>query len=79
MGNRLKITLMDYVKVNRKAGREEELLAHGRPVRIDRVHRSKKMYDRKKSKAELNKGLPYFLRCWGGVSGFCNCSILEIK
>ena len=51
----------DYLKANRKLSREEEIKTHGRPVRIGGVHKSKKVYDRKRSKAEMKKALPYFL------------------
>ena len=57
---KMRITREDYVKANRKASREEELAAHGRPVRIGGVHQSKKVYNRKRSKAEMKKALPYF-------------------
>ena len=44
-------TLADYVKANRKASREEEILAHGKPVSTrPAVFKSKKVYDRKKSR-----------------------------
>lgn len=42
-------TLADYVKANRKASREEEILAHGKQVSSrPAVFKSKKVYDRKK-------------------------------
>lgn len=44
-------TLADYVKANRKASREEEIQAHGKPVSTrPAVFKSKKVYDRKKLK-----------------------------
>lgn len=52
-----KITENDYIKANRKASREEEIREHGRPAGHNRVHKSKKAYDRKKMKAGL-KDLP---------------------
>lgn len=55
-----KITERDYIKANRKASREEEIESHTRPVGVQRVHKSKKVYNRKKVKADENKGLPYF-------------------
>lgn len=61
MGNKMRITREDYLKANRKASREEEIVAHGHSVRIGGVHKSKKVYDRKRSKAEMKKALPYFL------------------
>lgn len=42
-------TLADYVKANRKASREEEILAHGKPVSTrPAVFKSKKVYNRKR-------------------------------
>ena len=52
-----RITRDDYIKANRKASREEEIEAHGHPISFKRVHKSKKVYNRKKTKAG-NKGLP---------------------
>ena len=53
-----RITEQDYLKAHRKASREEEIARHSRPVGQSRVHRSKKAYDRKKTKAGL-KRLPF--------------------
>ncbi|CCZ81281.1 putative uncharacterized protein [Odoribacter laneus CAG:561] len=55
-----KITLQDIIRINRKLSREEEIAQHGRPVPHRKVHASKKVYNRKKRKADLNKELPYF-------------------
>ena len=55
-----RITQDDYIKVNRKASREAEIERHGHPICYKRVHQSKKVYNRKKRKADLNKELPYF-------------------
>lgn len=57
----MRITREDYLKANRKASREEEIMVHGHPVRIRSVHKSKKVYDRKRDKAEMKKALPYFV------------------
>lgn len=47
-------TLVDYVKANRKASREEEILAHGKPVSTrPAVFKSKKVYDRKRQKKDI--------------------------
>lgn len=48
------ITQRDYIKVNRKASREAEIENHSRPVNFSRVHKSKRVYDRKRSKAGKN-------------------------
>lgn len=60
---KLKITADDYIRANRKAAREEEIAAHGHPVSYRRVFKSKRKYDRKRDKADLNKGLPYLFLC----------------
>lgn len=60
MKNKFKITRADYLKAMRKARREEEIREHLHPVNINRVHTSRKVYNRKRSKADLNKDLPYF-------------------
>lgn len=54
----MSFTLQDYLRANRKASREEEIAAYGHPLCHKRVFKSKKVYDRKKSKAG-NKDLPY--------------------
>lgn len=42
-------TLADYLKANRKASREEDILAHGKPVSSrPAVFKSKKVYNRKR-------------------------------
>ena len=47
-----KITQQDYLKAYRKASREEEIVLHGKPIRPQQtVHRSKKIYNRKRLKA----------------------------
>lgn len=56
---KMKITQLDYVKANRKASREAEIESHSRPVSHSRVKKSKKVYDRKRNKAENKQALPY--------------------
>ena len=53
-----KITERDYIKANRKASREAEIKYHTRPVRLERVHKSKKVYDRKRQEADDKRHLP---------------------
>lgn len=60
-----KITERDYLKAHRKAGREEEIARHGRPVGLHAVHKSKKAYDRKREKAGL-KNLPFPFYAFAG-------------
>ena len=52
-----KITQNDYIKAHRKASREEEIQNHTHPINYGRVQQSKKVYNRKKDKAD-DKGLP---------------------
>lgn len=59
MKKRKQNVLADYIKANRKGSREAELENHDRPISFNRVHVSKKVYNRKRDKAD-NKDLPYF-------------------
>ncbi len=48
---KLRITEADYMLANRRAARLEEIAEHGRPVSFWKaVHKSKKVYDRKRLK-----------------------------
>ena len=48
---KLRITEADYMLANRRAARLEEIAEHGRPVSFRKaVHKSKKIYDRKRLK-----------------------------
>ena len=48
---KLRITEADYMLANRRAARLEEIAEHGRPVSFRKaVHKSKKVYDRKRLK-----------------------------
>lgn len=52
----------DYVKANRKASREEEIALHGKQISMRAtIHKSKKIYDRKKEKKAGLKDLPFLL------------------
>lgn len=51
--------LVEYIKANRKGSREAELENHGRPVSHNRIHVSKKVYNRKRMKADASGHLPY--------------------
>ena len=47
----LRITEADFMLANRRAARLEEIAEHGRPVTFRKaLHRSKKVYDRKRLK-----------------------------
>ncbi len=48
---KLRITEADYMLAQRRAARLEEIAAHGKPVSMrSAIHRSKKIYDRKRLK-----------------------------
>lgn len=49
----------DYLKANRKGSREAEIENHGHPVNLNRVQVSKKVYNRKRLKADAQRHLPY--------------------
>lgn len=51
--------VIDAVKAARKQSREEEIATHGKPLNFKKVVQSKKVYNRKKNKAE-DDILPYF-------------------
>lgn len=49
--NKLRITEKDFLLANRRAAREEDIALHGRPTSFRKaLHKSKKIYDRKKFK-----------------------------
>ena len=49
--NKLRITENDFLLANRKASREEEIAKYGRQILLrTSVHKSKKVYDRKRLK-----------------------------
>ena len=50
--------MKDYIKTNRKACREVEIEYHGRPIQINRIQQSKKVYSRSKMKADVKRHLP---------------------
>lgn len=66
-----RITMNDYVKANRTASRNAEIEEHGHPVCHKKIHQSKKVYDRKKSKAGRND-LPFFFYTWYEKKIFIN-------
>ena len=52
--NKLRITEKDFLLANRRAAREEDIALHGRPTSFRKaLHKSKKIYDRKKSKKQM--------------------------
>ena len=53
--------LVEYIKANRKGSREAELENHGRPVSHNRIHVSKKVYNRKRMKKVSEKDTFFFV------------------
>lgn len=48
---KLRITEADFILANRRAARLEEIEQHGRPITFRKtIHKSRKVYDRKRSK-----------------------------
>lgn len=62
MKTKKKDSFMDYIKANRKGSREAEIENHGHPVSFNRVHVSKKVYNRKRDKADASGHL-LFVHC----------------
>ena len=60
MKTKKKDSFMDYIKANRKGSREAEIENHGHPVSFNRVHVSKKVYNRKRDKKVSEKAHPFF-------------------
>lgn len=59
---------MDYIKANRRGSREAEIENHAHPVSFSRVHVSKKVYNRKRDKADAQGRLPYLIRIVAAVA-----------
>jgi hypothetical protein len=62
---KLRITEADFMLANRRAARMEEISGHGRPVSFrTALHKSKKVYDRKRLKrTDINSDdCPFFCR-----------------
>ena len=64
---KLRITEADYMLAQRRAARMEEISEHGRPVSMrTALHKSKKVYDRKRLKrTDINPddGCPFRIKC----------------
>ena len=61
---KLRITEADYMLVQRRASRILEIQDHGRPVSYSALHKSKKVYDRKRLKRtgiNPDDGCPFLL------------------
>ena len=63
---KLRITEADFMLANRRAARMEEISEHGRPVSMrSALHKSKKVYDRKRLKRagiKLNDDCPFRIK-----------------
>lgn len=77
MKKKKKVSPLDeYIKANRKGSREAEIENHGRPVSHNRVHVSKKVYNRKRDKADARGRLSYFVfMACAGISAGCAMNI----
>jgi hypothetical protein len=64
---KLRITEADYMLAQRRAARMEEIAEHGRPVSMrTALHKSKKVYDRKRLKRTditPDDGCPFRIKC----------------
>ncbi len=59
---KLRITERDFLLANRRAARMEEIREHGRPVSMrSALHKSKKVYDRKRLKKAESIFKEFFL------------------
>ena len=59
----MRITERDFILANRKAAREEEIQAHGKPITFRKqLYKSKKTYSRKQSKQAIIETDDGFLR-----------------
>lgn len=74
MKTKKKDSFMDYIKANRKGSREAEIENHGHPVSFNRVHVSKKVYNRKRDKADAQGRLPY-LFLWPAQVFSASCAM----
>ena len=74
MKTKKKDSFMDYIKANRKGSREAEIENHGHPVSFNRVHVSKKVYNRKRDKADARGRLPYLFLWSAQVLSFATIS-----
>lgn len=54
-----KKSVLAQVKASRKQSREEELKTHGKAINYRKIIESKKVYNRKKNKADADEALPY--------------------
>ena len=60
MKTKKKNNVLEQVKAARKQSREEEIQSHGKLIIYKKIVESKKVFNRKKNKADADEGLPYF-------------------
>lgn len=58
---KIKLSPEKQMKLAKKKSREDEIRLHGKPINYGKIVQSKKVYNRKKNKAESKEALPYFL------------------
>lgn len=56
-----KVSNTDYIKANRKGSREAEIELYGHSINHHKIHKSKKLYNRKRMKADM-KNLPFLFK-----------------
>ena len=54
-----KKAIIEQVKASRKQSRDEEIKSHGKLINYGNIIKSKKIYSRKKNKADAEEALPY--------------------
>lgn len=53
--------VLEQVKASRKQSRDEELKAHGKAINHRKIVETKRVYNRKKNKADADEALPFFI------------------
>ena len=56
-----KNSVLEQVKASRKQSREEEIKMHGKAIYYSKIKESRKVFNRKKNKADADEALPYLL------------------
>jgi len=59
MKQKKKKAIIEQIKASRKQSREEEIKMHGKSINYSKIIKSKKLYSRKKNKADAEEALPY--------------------
>ncbi|MDO9152470.1 MAG: hypothetical protein Q7U47_01970 [Paludibacter sp.] len=61
MKQKKKNKVLEQVKASRKQSRNDEIKSHGKAINYRKIMESKKVFNRKKNKADADEGLPYLL------------------